>query len=99
MTVVDPLKIGLGVVFLLAGLAALWLGRGERGLGQKRQIGSLLGRTKFSILDRLMEIPAPLSGSASDAPEWDAAVVRRLEARLADTMREIIEPGVEKKPG
>ena len=42
MTVVDPLKIGLGVVFLLAGLAALWLGRGERGLGQKRQIGSLL---------------------------------------------------------
>ena len=42
MTIVDPLKIGLGVVFLLAGLAALWLGRGERGLGQKRQIGSLL---------------------------------------------------------
>ena len=64
-----------------------------------RQIGSLLGRTKFSILDRLMEIPAPLSRSASNAPEWDAAVVRRLEARLADTMREIIEPGVEKKPG
>lgn len=42
MTVVDPLKFGLGLAFLAAGLVALWLGRGERGLGQKRQIGGLL---------------------------------------------------------
>lgn len=42
MTLVDPLKFGLGIAMLLAGLVALWLGRGERGLGQKRQIGGLL---------------------------------------------------------
>ena len=42
MTIVDPMKFGIGIVFLLAGLVALWLGRGERGLGQKRQIGGLL---------------------------------------------------------
>jgi hypothetical protein len=42
MTLVDPLKFGIGIAFLAAGLAALWLGRGERGLGQKRQIGGLL---------------------------------------------------------
>jgi uncharacterized membrane protein len=42
MTIVDPLKFGIGIVFLVAGLAVLWLGRGERGLGQKRQIGGLL---------------------------------------------------------
>ena len=42
MTIVDPLKFGIGIVFLLAGLVTLWLGRGERGLGQKRQIGGLL---------------------------------------------------------
>ena len=40
--IVDPLKFGIGLAFLLAGLAVLWLGRGERGLGQKRQIGGLL---------------------------------------------------------
>jgi len=42
MTIVDPMKFGIGLVFLAAGLVALWLGRGERGLGQKRQIGGLL---------------------------------------------------------
>ena len=42
MVIVDPLKFGIGVVFLLVGLAVLWLGRSERGLGQKRQIGGLL---------------------------------------------------------
>lgn len=42
MTIVDPLKFGIGVVFILVGLAMLWLGRGERGLGQKRQVGGLL---------------------------------------------------------
>lgn len=42
MTIVDPLKFGIGIAFLLAGLATLWLGRSERGLGQRRQLGSLL---------------------------------------------------------
>ena len=42
MVIVDPLKFSIGVVFLLVGLAVLWLGRAERGLGQKRQIGGLL---------------------------------------------------------
>ncbi len=42
MTIVDPLKFGIGVAFLLAGLATLWIGRSERGLGQKRQLGGLL---------------------------------------------------------
>ena len=42
MEIVDPLKMGLGAVFLIAGIVALWLGRSERGLGQKRQIGGLL---------------------------------------------------------
>lgn len=42
MIIVDPLKFGIGLVFLAVGLVVLWLGRGERGLGQKRQIGGLL---------------------------------------------------------
>jgi hypothetical protein len=42
MTVVDPLRLGIGIVFLIAGLVALWLGRSERGLGRKRQLGGLL---------------------------------------------------------
>jgi uncharacterized membrane protein len=42
VTIVDPLKFGIGIVFLIAGLAMLFLSRGERGLGQKRQIGGLL---------------------------------------------------------
>ena len=62
-----------------------------------RQVGSLLGRStdEGSVVDRLMDIPPPLSGS--EAPEWDAAVIRRLEAKLADRMREIIGPDVETK--
>ena len=57
-----------------------------------RQIGSLLGRLaeQGSVVDRLMDIPPPLP--ETNAPEWDAAVIRRLEAKLADRMREIIEP-------
>ena len=42
MNIVDPLKFGIGLAFLLVGLGVLWLGRGERGLGQKRQLGGLL---------------------------------------------------------
>ena len=62
-----------------------------------RQIGSLLGRLteQGSVVDRLMDIPLPVA--ESDAPEWDAAVIRRLEAKLAEMMREIIEPEAEKK--
>ncbi len=63
------------------------------------QIGALLDRIhdSTSIVDRLMEMPLPLAEGASEAPEWDAAVVRRLEARLAKTMRAIIEPEPERK--
>ena len=43
-----------------------------------------------SIVDSLMAMPLP--GEDDAAPEWDAAVTRRLERRLADTMRAIIEP-------
>jgi hypothetical protein len=35
----------------------------------------------------------PVRGDDDAAPEWDAAVTRRLERRLAETMRAIIEPG------
>jgi hypothetical protein len=34
----------------------------------------------------------PLPGEDKAAPEWDAAVTRRLERRLAEAMRAIIEP-------
>ena len=64
-----------------------------------RQIVFLLDRIQeqSSIVDRLMDIPLALSDGASDAPEWDTAVIRRLEARLADTMREILGPEAERK--
>ncbi|MGE0179738.1 MAG: hypothetical protein AB7O91_07965 [Sphingomonas sp.] len=42
LTIVDPLKFGIGCLFLGIGLAVLWHARGMRGFGQKRQIGALL---------------------------------------------------------
>jgi len=42
MTIVDPLKFGIGLLFLVIGVVVLFMGRSERGLGQKRQIGGLL---------------------------------------------------------
>jgi hypothetical protein len=56
------------------------------------QIGALLDHVQdqASIVDRLLAMPAP-TGEGQEAPEWDAAVARRLERKLAATMREIIE--------
>ena len=61
--------------------------------GFDAQVGALLDRIheSASIVDSLMAMPLP--GEDDAAPEWDAAVTRRLERRLAETMRAIIEPG------
>jgi hypothetical protein len=61
--------------------------------GFEAQVGALLDRVheSASIVDSLMAMPLP--GENDDAPEWNAAVTRRLERRLADSMRAIIEPG------
>ena len=61
--------------------------------GFDAQVGALLDRIheSASIVDSLMAMPSP--GEDDAAPEWDAAVTRRLERRLAETMRAIIEPG------
>jgi len=61
------------------------------------QVGALLDRVheSASFVDSLMAMPLP--GESSSAPEWDAAVARRLEARLANAMRSLIEDGPEQK--
>ena len=61
--------------------------------GFDAQVGALLDRIheSASIVDSLMAMPLP--DEDNSAPEWDAAVTRRLERRLAETMRAIIEPG------
>lgn len=65
--------------------------------GFDAQVGALLDRIheSASIVDSLMAMP--LRSEEDAAPEWDAAVTRRLERRLADTMRVIIEGEPEKK--
>ena len=59
--------------------------------GFDAQVGALLDRVheSSSIVDSLMAMPLPDQSGA--APEWDAAVTRRLERRLADAMRSILE--------
>lgn len=61
--------------------------------GFDAQVGALLDRVheSASIVDSLMAMPLP--GEENAPPEWDAAVSRRLESRLANAMRAIIEPG------
>ena len=63
------------------------------------QIGALLDRIEesTSIVDRLMAMPATAGDGASEAPEWEAAVARRLQDRLAQTMRDMIDGGPERK--
>lgn len=58
--------------------------------GFDAQVGALLDRIheQASIVDSLMALP----GGGESAPEWDAAVTRRLERRLADAMRAVIAP-------
>jgi hypothetical protein len=62
------------------------------------QIGALLDHVQdqASIVDRLLAMPA-LTAEGQEAPEWDAAVARRLERRLAAKMREMIEAEPEQR--
>ncbi len=55
------------------------------------QVGALLDRVheSASIVDSLMAMPLP--GESDAPPEWDVAVTRRLERRLVDAMRSILE--------
>ncbi len=65
--------------------------------GFDAQIGALLDRVQepASIVDSLMAMPLP---GEDDAPrEWNTVVTRRLERRLADAMRVIIDGEPEKK--
>ncbi len=59
--------------------------------GFDAQVGALLDRVheSASIVDSLMAMPLP--GETDAPPEWDAAVTRRLERRLVDAMRSILE--------
>ncbi len=63
----------------------------------ERQIAALLQRMheSSSIVDSLMDIP--LSENDSAAPEWDAAVARKLESRLSEMMRALIDSEPEQK--
>jgi hypothetical protein len=45
-----------------------------------------------SIVDHLFSLPSPISGKA-EINEWDRAVSRRLEIRLANTMRTRLNGG------
>ena len=60
--------------------------------GFDAQVGALLDRVheSASFVDSLMAMPLP--GEESSAPEWDAAVTRRLESRLANAMRAVLDP-------
>ena len=63
----------------------------------ERQIATLLERIheSTSIVDSLMDMP--LSEKDSAAPEWDAAVARKLESRLSNMMRAMIDGEPERK--
>jgi hypothetical protein len=41
MHVVDMTRFAIGVGFIPLGLALLWVARGERGFGQRKQLGLL----------------------------------------------------------
>jgi len=51
---------------------------------------------KASIVDRLMDVPV-VSDGASVSPEWDDAMARRLQGKLADAMRGMIENPPERR--
>lgn len=67
--------------------------------GFDAQVGALLDRVQetASFVDSLMEMPVPTGSQGSGSSEWDAAVARRLESRLARTMRALIEKEPERK--
>lgn len=52
MTIVDPIKLGMGVLLLLGGVALLWHAKGSRGFNQKKQAGvlMLLGALLFAAI-------------------------------------------------
>ncbi len=58
-----------------------------------REIGVLLDRAMAgaSIIDQLMAIPVPSDEDSGSSIEWDAAVTRRLQHRLVETMRAVLE--------
>lgn len=60
--------------------------------GFDAQVGALLDRVheSASFVDSLMAMPLP--DESNSAPEWDAAVTRRLESRLATAMRAVLDP-------
>ena len=69
--------------------------RAELGLPQGRPIlEALLASVSASesIVDHRFSMPSPVSGKAG-ASEWDRAVSRRLEIRLANTMRTRLNSG------
>ncbi|HKR25031.1 MAG TPA: hypothetical protein VJS15_07220 [Allosphingosinicella sp.] len=41
MTIVDPLKFGLGLALLLVAVGLFWFGRGSRGFNQKKQAAAM----------------------------------------------------------
>ena len=51
---------------------------------------------RASIVDRLMDIPV-VSSEMSASPEWDAAMARRLQGKLAEAMRGMIENSPERR--
>lgn len=57
----------------------------------EREIDALLSRGGTgSIFDRLMAMPNPVAGAAT---EWDRVVSARLEAHLARRMRDAVGAG------
>ncbi|WP_353646966.1 hypothetical protein [Mesorhizobium sp. WSM2240] len=82
---------------MLSGMEKNWQ-NAHPGSGFDAQIGALLDQVQdqASIVDRLLAMPAP-TGEGREAPEWDAAVARRFERRLAATMREMIEGEPERR--
>jgi hypothetical protein len=54
-----------------------------------REIGALLDRavSGASIIDQLMAIPLPSGEDSGSSSEWNAAIARRLQHRLVETMR------------
>lgn len=57
------------------------------------QIAALLDTLSesASIVDRLLEVPLPKGDATSASAEWDAVVARRLESRLAATLRSLLQ--------
>ncbi len=64
-----------------------------------REIGVLLDRAMAgaSIIDQLMAIPLPSDNDSGSSIEWDAAVTRRLQHRLVETMRAVLAREPERK--